>query len=789
MARVSGADQPVCCRGCEAAAAWIQGLGLADYYRLRSEPADRAEAIADFSVWDRPAMTRMHVCMHAPDRAEIIVLVDNLRCAACAWLIERAMGTETGICEVGVNAPARRVRVVFNPGQVLLSHLLESLARLGYTPHPLGVAALDALRQRESRDAMKRLVVAGLGAMQAMMYAVALYAGHFDGIDPATRDFLRWLGFLVATPVVLYSARPFFVGAWREMRTRHLSMDTPVALAISLIYAASLIATLTRSGEIYFDSVSMFVLFLLTARYVEMRARHRAGDLVDSLARLQPAIAQRLRDNDDEAESVGVHELQAGDQVRVAAGAGVPADGILVDGTCHVDESLLTGESMPRMRRSGDILIAGSVLLDGPIRLCVTQVGADTVLAGVVRMVTRAASDKPALARAADNHAQRFVARTLLLSVITALLWSWIDPSRAFDAAVAVLVISCPCAFALAVPAALTRAVAVLARQGSLIVNADALERLAAVDTVIFDKTGTLTQPRLDREHSDVARGELDSALTIAAALERSSNHPLSVALRNATHDANLPAVQARRDVPGQGVEGIVGGKRYRLGRSDWAGGPLDEERLVLSDEHGVTARLAIQESPRADAAGALAALRSLGLRVAMYSGDRKSRVARIAAVLGIDEWRAEASPRDKLSWLQQLRHEGHTVAMVGDGVNDAPVLAGADVAVTLGSGTGLAQASSGILLAGDRLDQLAHARNIATRMLRTTRQNMRWAIAYNVCAVPLAAFGLVPPWLAAIGMSASSLLVLLNSLRIGRHEPAPQPVPVAIPPASEVIA
>ena len=773
--RVGGVERPVCCRGCEAAAAWIQGLGLADYYRLRTRSADRVESGADYSAWDRPAMRRMHVRVHSPGRAEVVVLVDNMRCAACAWLIERALGTQEGVCEVGVSAPARRVRLVFDPRTTRLSTLLESLARLGYTPHPLDIAALDALRQRESRDALKRLVVAGLGTMQAMMYAVALYAGQFDGMDPATRDFFRWLGFLVATPVVLYSARPFFAGAWREWRTRRLSMDTPVALAIAMIYVASLYATLTRGGEIYFDSVSMFVLFLLGARYVEMRARHRAGDLVDALARLQPATAERLHGDGDTGETVGVHELEAGDRVRVAAGASVPADGILLDRACHVDASLLTGESTPRPRQPGDSLMAGTLLLDGPVRLRVTRVGADTVLAGIVRMVTRAASDKPALARAADAHARRFVARTLGLTLLTALAWAWFDPARAFGAAIAVLVISCPCAFALAVPAALTRAVAVLARHGVLVVDGDALECLAGADVVVFDKTGTLTEPALDREHSEVLRGNLDQNLAVVAALEQSSSHPLARALRAAATGLELPAVSERRDIPGHGVEGMINGVRYRLGRAEWAGDDRDE-RLLLCDERGVIARLAVHERPRPDAARTLAGLHADGARVAMFSGDRHERVARIAAQLGIEHWRAGATPADKLALLEDLRREGHVVAMVGDGINDAPVLTGADIALALGSGAALARASSGILLAGDRLDALLQARHVAGEMLRAMRQNMRWAVAYNLAAVPLAALGLVPPWLAAIGMSASSLIVLLNSLRIGRGEASRKP-------------
>ncbi|HEX7664092.1 MAG TPA: HAD-IC family P-type ATPase, partial [Polyangiaceae bacterium] len=525
---------------------------------------------------------------HAPDHAEIVFLVDGMRCAACAWLIERTLGNASGVSEVAVNAAARRVRLVFDPQHALLSSLMVRLAHLGYAPQPLDADALDSARTREDRDALKRLIVAGLGAMQEMMYAVALYAGSFDGIEATTRDFFRWLGFLVATPVVLYSARPFFAGAWRAAKARQLSMDTPVALAIALIYAASLVETLAHGRDIYFDSVSMFVLLLLGARYVEMRARHRAGDLVDALARLQPATAERLTDTG--SEIVGVHELAQGDRVRVGAGATIPADGVLVEGLCSVDESLLSGESTPRPRHRGDALVAGSLTLDGPIVLRVQRVGADTVLAEIVRMVTRAASARPELVRDADLRARRFVLRVLGLTLATALGWLAFDPSRAFGAALAVLVVSCPCAFALAVPTALTRAVAVLARRGVLVVDGDALDRIARADLFVFDKTGTLTTPEISIRESVFHRGEVQQALAIAASLEHASSHPLALAMRRAAGAHALAAVEDLRDVAGAGVSGRIGGTVHRLGRTEFAGAAPTGLDLVLSDERGLIA-------------------------------------------------------------------------------------------------------------------------------------------------------------------------------------------------------
>lgn len=766
LASVVGERQPVCCPGCRAAVEWIAGLGLDDYYRLRTKAATRPTPTADFSAWDRPALQRLHVRTHARDRAEIVFLVEGLRCSACGWLIERTLGRCAGVREVAVNAPARRVRMVFDPNEARLSDLMGRLAQLGYTPQPLEAAALDSSRLREDRDALKRLVVAGLGTMQAMMYAVALYAGTFDGIEATTRDFFRWLGFLVATPVVFYSARPFFVGAWRSWKARHLSMDTPIALAIALIYVASLVETLAHGRDIYFDSVSMFVFFLLGARYVEMRARHRTADLVDALARLQPATAERLTASG--SEQVGVHELIPGDRVRVAAGAAVPADGLLIAGACSVDESLLTGESTPLRRCGGDALIAGSLVLDGPVEIRVERVGADTVLADIVRMVTRAANGKPTLVHEADRRARYFILRVLAFALIAGIGWSFVDPSRAFAAALSVLVVSCPCAFALAVPAAMTRAVAVLARRGVLVVDADALDVLARADRFVFDKTGTLTHPEITRGDVLVRRGDLFTALTVAAALEQGNSHPLGAALRGVAGDMPLPVVVDRRHVAGAGVSGVVDGMAYRLGRPTFAIARDDaRDVLVLADDHGVVAEFSVSERLRDGVAEALAALRASGASIEILSGDTNARVAEAAVELAVDAWRADATPADKLAHIGRLRTTGHVVAMIGDGVNDAPVLAAADVSIALSSGAALAQAASGLVLAADRFDELPRARAVAIRMRQVLAQNLNWALSYNLGAVPLAALGFVPPWLAAIAMSASSLLVILNSLRI----------------------
>ena len=778
MATVAGVSRAMCCQGCRAAAEWIDQLGLADYYRLRSEPARRAPDPANAGTdapWSRPTIERHLVRESADGQREAVLLVEGVRCSACVWLIERALGSLPGVERVQVNAAARRARVVWRADQASLEQVIDVLGRAGYGALPLDADALDDARQRESRDALKRLVVAGFGAMQAMMYATGLYLGAFHGIDDSTRDLLRWFGLLVATPVVFYSARPFFAGAMRALRARVLGIDVPVALAIALIYAASVFEALRGGVEVYFDSVSMFVFFLLVGRFLEMRARHRAGDLSDALARLAPRFADRYRE-DGTLERVGAAELRRGDRVHVAEGSGVPADGTLASAACRVDEALLSGESAPVRKQRGDALVAGSLVLEGPAELRVERVGAETVLAGIALLVTRAATERPRLAQAGERAAAGFVARVLALATLTAIGWSLFDPARAFGATLAVLVVSCPCAFALAVPAALTRALAVLARAGVLVVKPDAIEQLAGATHVVFDKTGTLTEPRLDLERIDTTAGiDRGEALALAAALARGSRHPAARAIAAQAEGVPPRAVQDLRAEAGGGLEGVVEGHRLRLGRPDFAAAnaqvpPGFDDAVVLAGDEGVLAGFHLSERVRPGARAAMDALAADGLHLEIASGDATAKVAAVAARLGITDWHARLRPADKLARLATLRANGARVIAVGDGINDAPVLAGADVAVALASGAELAQAASDIVLAGERLEALAGARTTARETMAILRQNQRWALGYNLVAVPFAAFGFVPPWLAAIGMSLSSLVVVLNALRIGRN-------------------
>ncbi|MEO6973024.1 MAG: heavy metal translocating P-type ATPase metal-binding domain-containing protein, partial [Rhodoferax sp.] len=619
LALVAGVKHPVCCQGCRAAAEWISQLGLDDYYRLRSAVAPRAPdpvlARRSADAWQRPELSRHAVRTLASGQCETLLLVDGIRCTACVWLIERALGAVAGVLSVQVNAAAQRARIVWDPQRTTLAAILHALARTGYSALPLDAAALDDVRRREAHAALKRLAVAGFGAMQAMMYASALYLGAAEAMDEPTRELMRWLGLLVATPVVFYAAQPFFQGAWRALRARTLGMDVPVALAIALIYAASLVQALRGGGEVYFDSVSMFVFFLLAGRYLEMRARHRAGNLADAMARLAPALADRYGKGGT-LERVGAPELVPGDRVHVAQGMRVPADGVLDSADCRVDEALLSGESAPLHKRCGDALTGGSMVIEGPAILRVQRVGTDTALAGIAALVARAQSERPRLALAGERAAAGFVLRTLALAALCAVGWSVFDPARAFAATLAVLVVSCPCAFALAVPAAITRALAVLARQGVFVVHSDAVENLALASHAVFDKTGTLTDAHLELEAVEAT--DREPALVLAAALARGSRHPVAQALVRAASSLAAETASDVRTVEGGGLAGMVAGHAYRLGSPAFALGAAQDDRdaVILAGEHGVIAAFSLSERLRPGAREAVAALQASGVEV-----------------------------------------------------------------------------------------------------------------------------------------------------------------------------
>ncbi|MCD9033546.1 cadmium-translocating P-type ATPase [Luteimonas sp. Y-2-2-4F] len=762
-----------CCAGCEAAAAWIRDARLDDYYRLRSAlPAPVGTDTVDLSVWDRDEVLAEHA--HAFDGGlRITLLTDGMRCAACAWLIDRALSREDGVSEVTANAVTGRIRIAWDPARAPLSAILRRLLALGYRPYLAAGDARERERARERRRWLLRLGVAGLGAMQAMMLAEALYLDFDASMPTATRDVLRWLTFVLSTPVVFYAGWPFLIGCWRELRARHVGMDTLIATSTLLAYFASLAETIRGGPHVWYDAAVMFVFLLLAARMLEQRARSAASAQVDALARARPAFATRER-ADGERETVAIARLAVGDTACVAAGETVPADGRLLEGPVAFEESLLTGESSPVLRQAGETVHAGSVCRERPARVAVTGVGTATRLSQLTRLVEQAQAQRPALARAADRIGSRFVATLLVAAVAVYAGWQLYEPSRAFEVTLALLVISCPCALSLAVPTALATAHGTLARLGVLATRDGALDTLAAATDVVFDKTGTLGDARAQLERVVPEPGtRADEALAIAAALQRDSRHPLAAAFAEAPAAADAQDV---RSVPGEGVEGTVGGRRWRLGQARFAAAGAPDEDVWLGDGMHPVARFVLRERVRDDAPQALDALRAQGLALHLASGDAPARVAAFAQRLGLDDAHARQSPQDKLDRVHALQAQGRVVAMVGDGLNDAPVLAGADVSIAMGEGASLAQRAADLVLTGGSLMRIPAAVAVARRTRRVIRQNLAWALGYNLVALPVAAAGLVTPWLAALGMALSSLAVTANALRLARAPSLPAP-------------
>lgn len=769
---VGDAPQPFCCTGCAAAAQWITAASLDDYYRLRQTDAARVGSeTVDYASWDRADLLAEHSVAVADGCREITLLTDGMRCAACAWLIDRALTRETGVNEVAANAITGRIRIVWNAAQTPLSTLLSRLASLGYRPSLATGETRERERRRERNRWLLRLGVAGLGSMQAMMFAEALYLDTAHDMAEPTRDFFRWITFLVSTPVVFYSGWPFIEGMFRELRGRRLGMDTLIAGSTLLAYFASLLETLRGGVHVWFDAAVMFVFLLLVARMLEQRARGIASAQVDALARARPALATRERE-DGNTEQIPLSALATGDIVRVGVGDAVPADGELLDTETAFDESLLTGESVAVSKPAGAMAFAGSVCRERPARLRVSRTGADTRLSQLTRLVERAQEQRPPLARAADRIAGWFVAVLLLTATAVYVWWRMHDPSRAFEVALAVLVVSCPCALSLAVPAALAAAHGALSKLGVLALRGEALDTLARADRIVFDKTGTLSdrQPQLvDVDTFDDFPRE--DALAIAAALERDAGHPFAHAF------AAVAAMRGASDVhsePGHGIAGTVDGRTWRLGRAQWATQREDDDAIWLGDGSHAVARFLLREAPRADAAQALRELRAQGLRISVCSGDAEGAVARLADAVSVDgtkdgSVRARQTPEDKLAYVRECQAAGEIVAMVGDGINDAPVLAGADVSLALADGAALAQRAADFVIGGSALRRIPQAIALARRSRRIVRQNLAWAIGYNLLALPLAASGMVTPWLAAIGMALSSLLVTLNALRLTR--------------------
>ena len=786
-------EQAMCCAGCQAVAQLIVDSGMESYYRFRTgmAPTGRTpvpEFLAQIRTYDIPAVQERFVTHDEDDISEVSIILEGITCAACIWLNEQYLSGLPGVIRVRINYASHRARIRWYHSRITLSEIIEAVSRIGYLAHPYDPQRQQAVLEQERQGLLRRLGIAGLLGMQVMILAVALYTGNWWGMEPRIEVFFEWASLLFTLPVLLYAARPFYSNALADLRRRSVGMDVPVSLGILTAFLASVWATVIQQGEVYFDSVVMFVFFLLVARYFELIARRRSSSVTDAMVHLVPAVATRitLENNRRTEHTIAVADLQYNDLIQVKAGQNIPVDGILEDGQSSIDESLLTGESLPVQRTVGDEVIAGSINMRNPILIRVKKAGQGTLLSTILDMLEQAQSERPAISRMADRIAGRFISGILIIAAIVSIYWWHQGVEDWIAITVAVLVVTCPCALSLATPVAMSAATGRLTQLGLLVVKGHSIETLARADHFIFDKTGTLTEGKMKLiDCIPLAAIDRQTCLGMAAAIEAASEHPIANAITTAAGGHKLPLAEKIENHPGRGMSGIIDGQHWYLGNREFikqsagldsqafetirpAGHPSASE-VWLARRGQLYALLLTGDQPRAGAAALIAKIRAMGRRISIISGDNEAAVKALAANLGIHTWRAQALPQDKLSAISDYQQQGEVVAMTGDGINDAPVLARAQISIAMGGGTQLASVNSDMILLSDRLEHLIDGLDIATRAMRIVKQNIAWALLYNIGTVPAAAMGYIPPWLAAIGMSASSLIVVGNSMRLLR--------------------
>ncbi|EHR7165017.1 cadmium-translocating P-type ATPase [Vibrio parahaemolyticus] len=762
---ILGEVREMCCPGCETVAQTIVDSGLVSYYQYRTAPAEKADLVPEqlqaLIHYDNEDVQSEFVRNH-DNVSEVTLSLEGVSCAACAWLIEKQVSSAKGLVSIRVNTTTNRALLAWDKTQVKLSELLSVIHKLGYKAAPFEADKQEASYHRMMKQYLYRLGIAGLATMQVMMLAVALYLEVFGDLEPEFKNYFRWVSLIFATPVLLYSALPFYLNAWRSIKGRTLGMDVPVSIALIFAYVASLVATVTEQGEVFFESISMFTFFLLVGRFLEMRARRKAAAASGNLLKLIPAIATTL-----DGEQIPVKTLKIGDRIRVLPGEHIPADGKVISGRIHIDESMLTGESVHVVKKEGDAVYAGTLNGDESFELEVTNSKADSMISNIVRLQDEAQHSKPKIAEVADVVARYFVGVILIISAGTWFYWHQTKPDDAFWIMLSVLVATCPCALSLATPTALTCATSRMGNFGILLRKGHVFETLCKVNHLVVDKTGTLTKGDIEISRTSTFKelSETES-LALASALEAHANHPIARSFTGFSNDEII--VTDVKNVIGSGIEGVWNGKTVKIGSSSFVLDSSTKESnaiyLSINSEHAAT--FYYHDPIRKESQAFIQRFAEAGIKTTLLTGDSIQNAQPVADEIGIEHVIASAKPEDKLAYLKSLDSSDITM-MVGDGINDAPTLAGAHLSVAMGGGTDVAKASADMTLLGDNLEKLLEARLLALRTRKIIRENLAWSLGYNLLILPLAVAGLVAPYIAVVGMSASSIIVVSNSLRL----------------------
>jgi Cu2+-exporting ATPase len=766
---IDNTAEPMCCIGCQAVAQNIIDQGMTDYYKYRTVSAGKVEQLvpeqlAFFKSYDNEDIQDEFISTHN-DNSEVLLSVEGITCAACAWLIEKQLLNLKSVKRVDVNTSTNRAMIHWDKSATPLSELITSLAEIGYKAYPFQSDLEAQQKQQTAKAYIRRLGVAGLMTMQVMMFAFAMYFGMFSGMDSNFEQYFRWISLILATPVILYSALPFLSNAINGLKAKQLNMDLPVSLAIFGAYAASCYATVMEVGEVYFESICMFTFLLLLGKYLEFRARLKASEFTANLQKLLPLTARTLDEQGNE-HIIAAKKLKLNDIVLIKAGETIPADGILVKGSTSVDESMMTGEHQPVRKYIDHNVYAGTVNHDGIIEIKINKLGQNTLLNQIIRLQHNALTKRPRLVEITDKVAQWFVAVLLVFASLTAIGWYQVDPDVAFWITISVLVATCPCALSLAIPTALTCAVATLTRKGILIKQAHVLETLSKLTLFAFDKTGTLTQGKFSLDVVDILDDNYskEQILDIAAQLESYSEHPIASAFKEFKGQRKFDDVQLH---PGIGISAQFDNTHYAIGKSGWFDTKKTNAQATLYINKQAVARFYFVDKVKADADKLINVLRAANLSCHMLTGDASDAGAKVAKKLKLDSVLASCSPKDKQVAVERWSSQGEIVAMVGDGVNDSPVFASAHLSIAMETGADISKNSADVVLLNSDLASISHLLTIAKQTRRIIKQNLALSLLYNGSILPLAAMGLVAPWMAVIGMSASSIIVICNSLRL----------------------
>lgn len=767
---INNIEQPMCCIGCESVAATIVENNLTDYYRFRTEPAQKGEPLVPKQLQKNQLLDdeslQEEFTYKTNNYKETILTIDGISCAACAWLIEMQLSKVAGIQNINVNATTQRATIRWVDTEIKLSQILKKIDTVGYKALPFKASQIEESNQLQSKAFIRRLGVSGILMMQVMMIAIGLYFGAFSGMYEHTELYLRWTSMLLTLPIITYGAFPFYKGAINTLKTKRLSMDVPVSIAITLAFCASVWATISQQGEVYFESVSMFTFLLLIGKFLEFRARLKASYVSANLLKLMPMTATRL--HNDKEEFIAAKKLQKFDLVLIKPGETIPADGIVISGNSQLNEAMLSGEQSPVNKISGDTVLAGTINGDGNLTVEVKKQNQDSFLSQMIRLSESSQAHKPKLAQLSDKIAQYFVAIILLTAIFTAIYWHINLPEEAFWITLSVLVATCPCALSLATPTALTCATVTLNKKGIMIKSPHAMETIPNISCVAFDKTGTLTTgefviENVEIQNTDSTKSEI---LALASALEAHSEHPLAKAFTQfRDFSINMSQVNV---TPSSGITGTHNNITYKIGKSSWLTTNKDfsEAQCVLTKNDNIIAAFYLSDSIRSDATAVINNLRHSNIKTIMLSGDNISGCTNVQEHLQLDAIKYSLTAQEKVDILQEHQKQ-HIVAMVGDGVNDTPVFGASHLSIAMGNATDIAKNGADVILLNSNLKNIINIKHIAKKTKQIIWQNYLWAFGYNAIVLPLAVMGYITPYMAVIGMSASSILVTTNSLRL----------------------